>query len=56
MLSLTLKTPHLVSVAQDEGGNLEGLSNYLSTKHAQERRRAQLGGADYTNVSDLFYQ
>lgn len=41
---------------QDEGGNVEGLSNYLSAKHAQERRRAQLGGSDYTTVSDLFYQ
>lgn len=44
---------------QDEGGSLEGLPDYLSGKHAQERRRAQLGGGDWrdtTAVSDLLYQ
>jgi hypothetical protein len=49
------------AAVQDEGGSLQGLGDHLAAKHAQERRRAQLGGGDWGNrdtagVSDLLYK
>jgi hypothetical protein len=49
------------AAVQDEGGSLQGLGDHLAAKHAQERRRAQLGGGEWGNrdtagVSDLLYK
>jgi hypothetical protein len=51
----------LCAAVQDEGGSLQGLGDHLAAKHAQDRRRAQLGGGDLgardtAAVTDLLYQ